>query len=197
MTAETQKNLWRLGYIAVIAVVIWKIWPWLKEKLSGSSSGGSSGAAGVSSPYPYSENPYSQQGSGSGLQIGGGSGAGNPSYVSAAGGGAISQLFSDIAQGVQNALGMSTQLGYNPTTHQDELAALDQQGLPLEPIQNLTNLQSWSADDPNAPWNTSTDLQDYAQTISVDAGDTVDAGSYIDYGGGGADTVEQDWNESD
>jgi hypothetical protein len=137
MAKTTDKTIWTLALVAIAGFAAWKLLPVLLKRLNGGgSSGGSSGGVGSSSPYPY-EPDYgegSNQNPLANLSLGGGSGSGSGGM---GGGGSIASAFSNWLSGVlgygQNAAnGMSTDLGYNPSTGTDLLGSLDNLGLPLE-----------------------------------------------------------------
>lgn len=178
-SANTNKTIWTLAIIAVLVFLAWKLWPAIKNAISNSGSGGG-GAVGstTASGWPYDPYSSSGQGSGPGLSLGSGLGSGNgsSSYGSNTVNPLTSWINSIFSQGQYDASGMNTD---------DDLEQIDENGLPLEPLQNMP-LQSWTQDDPNAPWNEDDEDLDptaYVDTISDSGADYLDDGS--DGGGGG------------
>lgn len=188
-TANTNKTILALGFVAVLGFLAYKLWPAIRRAIN-SGSGGSGGvgpasAAGLgpySSPQQAQNNPFSGLSAGIGTP---GSGQGGP------------QTFGNTIGGLIAAM---TYAGNTPGQQTYLANLLDQPesgyptSIPLQPLQNLTDLPSWSPDDPNAPWNSGTDLSDYSP---ADDSSWIDTTSYIpgeddysiDYTDGGGDGV--------
>lgn len=178
MTAETSKNLWRVAWLGLAAVLVWKLWPYVKDMLTGGNSG-SGGAVGGAGAYPGA-NPYESQGSGSGggPQVSFGAGSGSPGSGSSSG--LAGWLNSILGQGQANAAALDATNG--SAGDFSSLGSLDSQGLPLEPTQNF-DVNELATD---LPTNASS-AQDVADTYdasqytdTVDSFDSTDAGLVAD-----------------
>jgi hypothetical protein len=189
MAASTDKTIWTLGLVGAFAFLVWKLWPALKKFLNdaggGSGGGGSVGQAASASPYPFFEPSQGSNGgglSGSANLGGGGGGNGGPpvggsSNPISALGNAINNLFSD-AVNAEDTLADQSQLEVDSAQAAEPV--LDQ--IPTESIQNWTNFDSYTPDDPNAPWNSGLDTG--VDTTSPDLSDE-GIGVTDDSGGGG------------
>ena len=193
MAKSDNKTLINLVIIAGIGFILWKLWPTIKKGLGGSSSG-YSGSGGASPQYPY-PNQSPQQPSGPSLSLGGG---GSQGGGGGGGGGGLGGWLNNILnQGYSNAAALG-----NP--EDSALTDLNNQGLNSSEygpgfdnltLQNLNNLPSYSANDPNAPWNSDTSGTDVGSydlsSVAIDPGNydpSGDPGAYFgptDNSGGG------------
>lgn len=196
---STNKTLWTMALIAVIGYMAYKLLPDLMKKLS--DNGGGSGSNSVGGVQYYPPDYGEDQGQGQQNRNPLGFNFGGPGNTSGQGG----------AYGGGNILAnfLNQVTGYNAQTmpyFNQQNADLDLQSqandtIPLEAYQNLSDLPSWSPDDPNAPWNSDSngstllETTDYTGPDSISGGDITggsgglvggSGGSGGDNGGGGA-----------
>jgi hypothetical protein len=173
---STNRTIWTIGLLIVLAFLVWKVWPAIKGALNRAGGGGSSGGAGSigsGGQYPYQGNP-SQGSGGPSFGAGGGPSGGSGGGFSSAGQ-AWQALIQDVQQGWQNAWSLPSDSGMNLSDT-----------IPYVPLQTLDDLPSWTPDDPNAPWNDgSGDEAAFIDDQELD--DSIPGAGLDDYSGGGSD----------
>lgn len=205
MTKTTDKTLWTIALIAIVGYFAFKLLPDLVKKLGSGGSGGSNSVGGVQYyPPDYGEEGNEGQRSPLNFGLGGGNGGG----YSSGGGNALSDFLNQIAGYNQQSMGyfdsLNTDMDYQEMggvatvgpfttgTFSDLLSSWDAATGEYS-LQNMTDLPSWSADDPNAPWNSSggngsgggLDTQEFTGPDSISGGDYGGSGGFI--GGSGGD----------
>jgi hypothetical protein len=176
---STNSMLWTLAIIAVLGFAAFELIPALLKKIgSGSSSGTGSNSVGGVQYYPpdYGQDQGQGQQNPLGLSFGGPPGSSNGQGGTFAGGNILSNFLNQVT-------------GYNAQTmpyFNQQNANLDYESqandtIPLEAYQNLSDLPSWSPDDPNAPWNSDSNGSTLLETTDYSNIDTVDGS-----GGSGA-----------
>jgi len=168
-SANTNKTIFTLGITAVIIFLAVKLWPAIRRAINqsgGGSSGSQGGGVGASGGYPYSPNQQSGQQNPFSANFGqGGQGSGGPFNL---------KTWTNLMQA-------GTYAGSPPSTQSWLQGLLDQTpsgyptSIPLEPLQNLP-LESYSYNDPNAPWNADTN---WDTGTDVNSNDGTDLSSYI------------------
>lgn len=173
-TKSTNNTIWTVAIIAALAIVGYLLF-WPKKKVSAATGSGATGSTTAYPGYsPYASTPQSSSAPKMpSLSFGGSSAQGGG--VSAAAGSFSSWLSNVLNQGYQNAAALG-----NP-----EDSALENLNSTWTPeIENLSDLPSWSADDPNAPWNSVDQMDSDLGSWSADdpnAPWNSDAGDYGDY----------------
>lgn len=158
----TSKTNW--GAILLLLGIVVIVWYWLKGKPTQAASNGS--AVGGASPLSRYPQPLQQGQQGGSMMPISGSGGAIPNLLSG-----LEHLFGG-SKNNYNSLALST-TSTSPT--------LDALSIPLEPLQTMNDLPSWTANDPNAPWNSiGTDFSTTSDTgsLSIPSDSSFDWGSY-------------------
>lgn len=165
---STDKTIWTLALVAIVGFFAWKLWPYLKNKLTGGgSSGGAIGGTSASGQYPYYPDNNQGGGQGAGLNFGGGGGGGGGG--GSAPGSFSAWLSSVLNQGYQNASALGNS-GDLEASDAEALGGLDDAGLPLETVPGYGDIDQYlvTQDVPGS------DDGDYGpQTIEDDTGDQI------------------------
>lgn len=165
-TSSTNKTIWTVGLLALLAFVVW----WYIKRRGGSQAYSGGGAVSPGSYYAAPENGMPQ--SSRGLSFGNGSGAGSGSSSQKA----LNNFLSGVNAYNQQSQGMFEQALLNSETQAlvgqpnsvgpftqgpfADISSLWDQATGQYDLQNLDNLPSWSPDDPSAPWNSDDENSD-------------------------------------